>query len=270
MARTGKPPRHTPGDRRRGPPAHNRGHGAKPPAQLWLYGRHAVLGALANPRRQVSRVLAAPAFQERHGEALQGGPPPETVDRETLDGLLGPEAVHQGVAAYVRPLAPLTVEDLLALADGRERAVLAVLDEITDPRNVGAILRSAAAFGAAGMVVTRHNAALETGALAKAASGALDQVPVAEAPNLRRALEQLKEAGFWCLGLDHPAEQAMGREAPPPKTAWVLGAEGRGLRQLTARSCDSLIEIPISPAMESLNVSNAAAIALYEWFRHHG
>ncbi len=236
---------------------------------IWLYGRHPVLSALANPRRQISRVLATGTFWERFGDTVSKRTPPQIVDAETLDDLLGPEAVHQGIAAYVRPLAPMAVDDVLATAAAGETAVLLVLDEITDPRNVGAILRSAAAFGASGLIVTRHNAANETGALAKAASGALDRVPIAEAPNLRRTLEQLKEAGFWCLGLDHPAPQAIGRDLPPAKTAWVLGAEGKGLRQLTARSCDALVEIPIAEGMESLNVSNAAAIALYEWSRHH-
>lgn len=269
MAHTGRsrggnrnePPRKRPQDRRGKPESGSQ--------NIWLYGRHAVLGALANPRRQVSKVLATAAFIERFGKELSGGIPPEVVDREMLDGLVGSEAVHQGVAAYARPLPPLAVENLIAAAKDAATAVIVVLDEITDPRNVGAILRSAAAFGATGLVITRHNAANESGALAKAASGALDQVAVAEAPNLRRTIEQLKEAGFWCLGLDHPAPQRLGQEAPPARTAWILGAEGKGLRALTARSCDSLVEIPIASKMESLNVSNAAAIALYEWSRHH-
>jgi 23S rRNA (guanosine2251-2'-O)-methyltransferase len=229
-----------------------------------------VLAALANPRRQVSRLLATQAFLERHGEDLRDRRPPETVDNDMLERILGPEAAHQGIAALARPLDPLAVEELMDHAAGLDTATLLVLDEVTDPRNVGAVLRSAAAFGAAGLIVTRHNAAQETGALAKAAAGALDRVPIAEAANLRRAIEHLKEAGFWCLGLDHPAPVPLGREAPPARTAWILGAEGRGLRQLTARSCDALVEIPITAAMESLNVSNAAAIALYEWARHHG
>jgi len=208
-------------------------------------------------------------FRERLGETAGARRMPEIVDKEFLDGLLPPEASHQGVAALVRPLAPHAVEDLLHAAGEQPAACLVVLDEITDPRNVGAILRSAVAFGAAGAIVTRHNAATETGALAKAASGALDRLPIAEAPNLRRCLDRLKEASFWCLGLDHPAPRAIGEETPPARTAWVLGAEGRGIRQLTARSCDIVVEIPISADVESLNVSNAAAIALHEWARHH-
>lgn len=277
MARPGNPRRNHSSNRRQGAPQPRRGqadgrHGGDsggPVPSVWLYGRHAVLSALANPRRRVSRVLATATFAERHADALGKQAPPQIVEREVLDDLLGSDAVHQGVAAFARPLAPLSVEDLLAGTAAAEKSVLLVLDEITDPRNVGAILRSAAAFGVSGLIVTRHNAAMETGALAKAASGALDQVPIAEAPNLRRTLDQLKEAGFWCLGLDHPAPTAMGREPPPAKTAWVLGAEGKGLRQLTAKNCDSLVDIPITAAMESLNVSNAAAIALYEWARHH-
>lgn len=237
---------------------------------LWLYGRHAVLAALANPRRQVDRAIATADFQQRFAADLPRGVPVETADRAMLDDLLGPGAVHQGIAARVQPLPLLAMEDLIASLPAAGPAQVLVLDELTDPRNVGAILRSAAAFGAAGIVVTRHNSAEETGALAKAASGALDTLAIAEAGNLRRGLEQLKAAGFWCLGLDHPAPSTLGTTLPPDRLAWVLGAEGRGLRRLTAETCDELVAIPIAPAMESLNVSNAAAIALYEWCRCHG
>jgi 23S rRNA (guanosine2251-2'-O)-methyltransferase len=237
---------------------------------LWIYGRHAVFAALANPRRTVERIVATSEFQQRYATEL---PPPgqiETADRTMLDDLLGPSAVHQGVAARVRPLPLLTLDELIEALPATGPAQVVVLDEVTDPRNVGAVLRSAAAFGASGVIVTRHNAADETGALAKAASGALDSVPMAEAGNMRRGLEQLKAAGFWCLGLDHPAPATLGQSEPPDRLAWVLGAEGRGLRRLTAETCDSLVAIPIAAAMESLNVSNAAAIALYEWVRAHG
>ena len=237
--------------------------------RVLLYGRHAVLAAVANPRREITRVLAIPQMIERWGEMLGDNPRPEQVDRDMLDGLLGPDAVHQGIAAYARPLIPLAIEELIEEIDPQQRSVILLLDEVTDPRNVGAILRSAAAFGASGMVVTRHNAATETGALAKAASGALDQVPIVEAGNLRRAIEFLKEAGFWCLGLDHPASGVVGRTDIPERTAWILGAEGKGLRRLTAETCDGLLSIPITETMESLNVSTAAAIALYEWARQH-
>jgi 23S rRNA (guanosine2251-2'-O)-methyltransferase len=237
---------------------------------LWLYGRHAVLAALANPRRTVERVIATTDFQQRYAAAFPNRGLIETVERSMLDELLGPSAVHQGVAARALPLALLDIEDLIDSLPEQGKAQLVVLDEVTDPRNVGAVLRSAAAFGASGVIVTRHNAADETGALAKAASGALDSVPIAKAGNMRRGLEQLKTAGFWCLGLDHPAPTSLGQSAPPDRLAWVLGAEGRGLRRLTAETCDSLVAIPIAEEMESLNVSNAAAIALYEWVRVHG
>ncbi|MCA8929705.1 MAG: 23S rRNA (guanosine(2251)-2'-O)-methyltransferase RlmB [Alphaproteobacteria bacterium] len=240
------------------------------PRGLWLYGRHAVFAALANPRRQVERVVATAEFRQRFASEWPRPVAVETADRAQLDDLLGPGAVHQGVAARVLPLPLLAIEDLIAHLPATGPAQVLVLDEVTDPRNVGAILRSAAAFGAAGVVVTRHNAAEETGALAKAASGALDTLAVAEAGNLRRDLERLQAAGFWCLGLDHPAPSLVGAAPPPDRLAWVLGAEGRGLRRLTAETCDALVAIPIAPAMESLNVSNAAAIALYEWCRCHG
>lgn len=253
--------------RRRRP---GRSGGSSSSRALWLYGRHAVFAALANPRRTIDRVVATAEFQQRFAAALPRPVPVETVERGMLDDLLGPAAVHQGIAAHAQPLPPLVMEELIDALPPSGPAQILVLDEVTDPRNVGAMLRSAAAFGAAGVVVTRHNAADETGALAKAASGALDTLPLAEAGNLRRGLEQLKAAGFWCLGLDHPAPALLGATPPPDRLAWVLGAEGRGLRRLTAETCDSLVAIPIVEAMESLNVSNAAAIALYEWCRCHG
>lgn len=263
-------PNRRPRPRGRGGPGSSSGGGGAGSRGLWLYGRHAVFAALANPRRQVERVIATAEFRERFGADLPHTPALETVDRAMLDDLLGPGAVHQGIAARAGPLPPLAMEDLIASLPAAGPAQILVLDELTDPRNVGAILRSAAAFGAAGIVVTRHNAAEETGALAKAASGALDTLAIAEAGNLRRGLEQLKAAGFWCLGLDHPAPETLGARPPPDRAAWVLGAEGRGLRRLTAETCDSLVAIPILPAMESLNVSNAAAVALYDWCRCHG
>ena len=241
--------RSDPRRRRSGLPASGSARG------LWLYGRHAVFAALANPRREVDRVIATAEFLQRFATDLPRPVPIETADRNMLDDLLGPSAVHQGIAAQVQPLPLLDLEDLLGAIPRDSAAQILVLDEVTDPRNVGAILRSAAAFGAAGIVVTRHNAADETGALAKAASGALDTLPVAEAGNLRRGLEQMKAAGFWCLGLDHPAPALLGATPPPERLAWVLGAEGRGLRRLTAETCDSLVAIPIASAAWAMRVS---------------
>jgi 23S rRNA (guanosine2251-2'-O)-methyltransferase len=171
------------------------------------------------------------------------------------------DAPHQGVVIEVEPLEDIWLADLLAEAP--ERAVLLVLDQVTDPHNVGAILRSAAAFGAIGIVTQDRHAPPESGALAKAASGALERVPWARVVNLARALEEIAEAGFWRIGLAGEATTELKDALGPQRVALVLGAEGEGMRQNTAAHCDELARLPISPKVESLNVSNAAAIALY-------
>ncbi|HEX5321996.1 MAG TPA: 23S rRNA (guanosine(2251)-2'-O)-methyltransferase RlmB [Stellaceae bacterium] len=244
----------------------------------WLYGRHAVAAALANPARRWRR-LAVLAGQEEEAAALVAGAKAprrgegeavSSLDRAALAALLPREAVHQGWALDAEPLEQL---DLDALIDeiGRERpATLLLLDQVTDPHNVGAILRSAAAFGAAGVVVAAHNAPPVTAALAKAASGALELVPLVRAVNLARALDRLKEAGFWCCGLDEAGEDDFAALDLGPRAALVLGAEGGGLRRLVREHCDRLARLPTLPALPSLNVSNAAAVALYELARKRG
>ena len=225
---------------------------------VWLYGRHAVAAALANPRRGRLRFLA---------ESGAGGPfaahAPEIVDRATLRQVLPDGAVHQGLALLAEPLPPAGLESLFARAEGRERAAAVVLDRVQDPQNAGAVLRSAAALGALALVVPDRHAPPETGALAKAASGALETVPVIRVANLARALGAMKESGFWCVGFDARAEAALSAGALPERCALVLGAEGAGLRRLTAETCDLLLHIPMAGGAASLNVSAAAAIALY-------
>ena len=237
-------------------------------AGLWLYGIHAVEAALANPKRHVKRVLAAPATRETLGARLEKAVSArrlavEERPREEIDRMLPVGAVHQGLAIQVEPLADLDVDDAATVAPG-ERAVVVVLDQVTDPHNVGAVLRSAAAFGARAVIVTERNAPGESGALAKAASGALDLVPLVRATNLARALERLAALGYWRIGLDGTATKSLAETDTSGAVAFVLGAEGEGLRRLTAEKCDFLAKLPIDPRIESLNVSNAAAIALYE------
>jgi 23S rRNA (guanosine2251-2'-O)-methyltransferase len=244
--------------------------GAPGDGRYWIYGHHAVLAALRNPRRRRARLLltreAEAQFspeieraQERLGERLEL----VRADREQLEARLGPNAVHQGIAAEVLPLPSPALEEVLAAA-GR-RAILLVLDQVTEPQDVGAILRSAAAFGAHAVVVTQHHSPPETGSLAKAASGGLEQVPLLRVPNLVQALEGLKKAGFWCLGLAADGTEPLDRAALDGRIAFVLGAEGTGLRRLTREHCDLLVRLPTRPGLVQLNVSNAAAIALYEW-----
>jgi len=183
------------------------------------------------------------------------------ADVADLGRLVPHDAPHQGVVIEAEPLEDVWLDDILAQAS--ERSVLLVLDQVTDPHNVGAILRSAAAFGAVGIVTQDRHSPPESGALAKAASGALERVPWARVVNLARALEEIGEAGFWRIGLAGDAETNLKDALGSPRVALVLGAEGPGMRQNTREHCDALARLPISDAIESLNVSNAAAIALY-------
>ena len=243
--------------------------------RLWLHGVHPVLAALANPERQCRRLLVtaeqAERLEARIAAALagrEGRPAPEIVDRHALDNLLR-GAVHQGIAVEADPLPEAFLQDLIIRAEGRPEVLLVVLDQVTDPHNVGAILRSAAAFGADGVVTTERHAPGETPALAKSAAGALDLVPLVRVGNLARGLADLKEAGFLCIGLDSQAGQDVDEVPVPDRRALVLGAEGAGMRRLTRDVCDVLVRIPMATradggeAFDSLNVSNAAAIALF-------
>ena len=225
---------------------------------VWLYGRHAVAAALANPGRRRVRLLA-----ESGAAAAFADHEPDIVDRAALRQVLPDGAVHQGAALLAEPLPDAGLDSLLAGAESRKRAAVVVLDRVQDPQNVGAILRSAAAFGALGMVIPARRAPPETGALAKAASGALERVPVIRAVNLARALAAMKDAGFWCVGFAADSETALSPGALPDRCALVLGAEGAGLRRLTAETCDLVLRIPMADGAASLNVSAAAAIALY-------
>ena len=247
---------------------HRSGH-----QSVWLYGRHAVLAALANPERRIERLLATDEVARRHAaeiaaacvKAGRTGFSPIAVSREELNQRLPEGAVHQGIAALATPLEEPALEDVLARC--AESALVLALDQVTDPHNVGAILRTAAAFGVAGMVTTERHAPAETGVLAKSASGALEIVPLVRTVNLARALDQLKEAGFWIYGLDEQGDVALGQVDFAGRVCIVLGAEGEGLRRLTAEKCDRLVTIATSQALAALNVSNAGAIVVYEWAR---
>ncbi len=224
-----------------------------------LWGRHAVEAALRNPARRLLRLVAT-------AEALSRLelPPGLVVEQGTaadLQRLVPRDAPHQGLVLETAPLEGAWLEDLLvAPAPARP---LVVLDQATDPQNVGAILRSAAAFGAVGLVTQDRRCPPESGALARAAAGALERVPWARVVNLARALEEMARAGFWRVGLAADAAIALGEALPAGPVALVLGAEGEGLRANTRAHCDALARLPIAPEVESLNVSVAAGIALY-------
>ena len=232
-------------------------HGSANRPRLW--GRHAVAAALDNPARKVLRAWATretAAFMQFPKEVAL-----TLAEAPDLARLVPADAPHQGVVVEVEPLDDVWLDGLLH--DAPERGVLLVLDQVTDPHNVGAILRSAAAFGAIGIVTQDRHSPPESGALAKAASGALERVPWARVVNLARALEEIGEAGFWRIGLTGDAETQLKDALGSPRVALVLGAEGPGLRPNTREHCDALARLPISDAVESLNVSNAAAVALY-------
>jgi 23S rRNA (guanosine2251-2'-O)-methyltransferase len=237
--------------------SHTSSHGSANRPRFW--GRHAVAAALDNPNR---RVLKAWATQE--AATLMNLPPEVILTRAEvtdLARLVPNDAPHQGVVIEVEPLEDIWLGDLLSEAD--EKATLLVLDQVTDPHNVGAILRSAAAFGAIAIVTQDRHSPPEGGALAKAASGALERVPWVRVVNLARALDEMAEVGFWRIGLAGDARMTLGEALGPQKVAMVLGAEGAGMRQNIREHCDALAKLPITDAVESLNVSNAAAISLY-------
>ena len=244
--------------------------------EAWVYGRHAVTAALANPERRWRRLVVL-AGQEAEARALvasaraqqRGGDKiVQLVDHNGLTALLPAAAVHQGLALEVEPLAGRTLEDMLQhVGEAAGRAVIVVLDRPGDPHNVGAVLRSAAAFGALAVVIPGHGAPPIGGALAKAASGALESVPLVRVVNLARAIDRLKEAGFWICGLVETAPQPLAELDLGERIALVLGSEGSGMRRLVSARCDIVARLPTRPEQPTLNVSNAAAVALYELAR---
>ena len=238
--------------------------------EFWIYGRHATLAALANPHRSCRRLLLTVA-----AAAVAGGdlfrlyhsydhlPQIEIVEKYMLEKIV-PGVSHQGIAAQVIPLKQRSLFTIIESLLKKEKALIVVLDQMTDPRNIGAVLRSADAFGAMAVVMQDLHAPSETGALARAASGSLEHVPLARTINIARTLEMFKAAGFWIIGLEVTASLSLAQTTRANRIALVLGSEGRGLRQLVRAQCDSLACLPITGAVQSLNVSNAAAVALYE------
>jgi 23S rRNA (guanosine2251-2'-O)-methyltransferase len=231
-----------------------------PASRPRFYGRHAVLAALANPERTVRKLWGT-----REALAALDIPPviPITyADVADLARLVPGDAPHQGLVAEVEPLEDIWLGDLLQQG-ADDRRPLVVLDQVTDPHNVGAVLRSAAAFDALGIITQDRHSPPESGSLARSASGTLETVPWVRVVNLARALEEIAEAGFWRIGLTGHAKGTLGEVMGEGRIALVLGAEGEGMRQNTETHCDELARLPISPKVESLNVSNAAAVALY-------
>jgi 23S rRNA (guanosine2251-2'-O)-methyltransferase len=263
----------------RHPPTSPGADSGRIPLERWIYGRHAVAAALANPQRRWHR-LAALARHEAEARALVSAAlarrcsddePIRVLDRSDFTALLPEDAVHQGLALAVEPLAEPDLEDVLRRAATLSgRSIIVLLDQVSDPHNVGAVLRSASAFGALAVVLTVHRTPPAAGALAKAASGALESVPLVRVVNLARALDQLKEAAFWICGLDETASQTLAAVDLGERVALVLGAESGGMRRLVRERCDYLARLPTRTRQLTINVSSAAAVALYELVRNRG
>jgi len=242
---------------------HRRPGGPSPKGQgIRFWGRHAVLAALGNPERRVKRIWGT---REAIGQLdLPSALPVSYADVTDLARLVARDAPHQGLVVEVDPLdSPYLGDILQEESDAGSRRPIVVLDQVTDPHNIGAVLRSAAAFDAAAIVTQDRHSPPESGVIARAASGALETVPWVRVVNLSRALEEIAEAQYWRIGLTGNTETTLGETLDGSKVALVLGSEGDGMRHNVMEHCDVLARLPISPRMESLNISNAAAIALY-------
>lgn len=231
--------------------------------QLIIYGRHAVISALKNPKRKIQKLLIT-AENRMEIDKLGLKMTYSVIDKKDFAKILPEDAVHQGFALYCQRLESCDITDLTALAENKEKCHILILDQVTDPQNIGAIIRSCAAFETLGLVVQDKNSPLESGAMDKAAAGTMEFVPVARVTNLSRAIETLKNSGFWVMGMDGYADTTIDKINKSGKIAIVMGSEGKGMRRLVQENCDSSVKLPISPNVESLNVSTAAAIALYE------
>ncbi|HEY0330105.1 MAG TPA: 23S rRNA (guanosine(2251)-2'-O)-methyltransferase RlmB [Rhodopseudomonas sp.] len=231
---------------------------SRPDGPAILYGWHTVVAALGNPQRRIRKLLLSEnAARRLADENIDTRVPPEIVRPSLIDQRLGPDAVHQGLLAEADPLQPPELDAL------PQQGIVLVLDQITDPHNVGAILRSAAAFAVKAIVTTARHSPEATGVLAKSASGALELVPMVSVQNLARALTELNERGFQTVGLDSEGGDDLSTIPLTQPLALVLGAEGKGLRQLTRQTCSALARLDMPGEIKSLNVSNAAALALY-------
>ena len=231
---------------------------------VYLYGKHVVELAVKNPRRNVKEI-----YVTKETLAEMNFPkdlPIRPADRHLLDSLVGQGAVHQGVVAKCDPLPQVDLKEFIKTVENKDKCLVVILDQVTDPHNVGAIIRSAVAFYASAVIMPEAGAPAETGVLAKSASGATELIPLIRVANLARTMDMLKKAEFWCVGLDGYAKEYITDRKLPKKCVMVLGAED-GMRHLTMENCDMVVKLPMNPDIESLNVSNAAAVAMYEWNR---
>lgn len=239
-----------------------------------LFGVHAVTEAWVNPKRHIHTLYITDKAMDGFDKALKTAhdrglkrPNPTIIDKNTLDQALPHGSVHQGIALNCKALDEIDIHDIIRAEEPKERSVLVMLDQVTDPHNVGAIIRSASAFGASGMIMQRKHAPELKGVLAKTACGGVEHLPVAYETNLTRSIEALQEAGYFAIGLCEHTEESVSRLNEYQKMVLVLGAEGDGLRRLVREQCDLLVRLPTAPPIASLNVSNAAAVTLFASLR---
>lgn len=237
-------------------------------ASFYLYGKHAIEAAIKNKNRKIISLFCTPenasALQNLCSKASRNNLPLKIVEKKEIDKLLSADVVHQGFAAQVKPLEARPLEDICALASSKKNCHLLILDQVTDPQNIGAIIRSCVAFDALALIVQDKNSPLESGAMAKASAGTIEHLPIVRVTNLARALDVLKKEGFWIIGMDGYAKTSLDKMDKSGKIAVVMGSEGKGMRRLIEEGCDATVRLPISEKVESLNVSTAAAITLYE------
>jgi len=241
-----------------------------PKVKVDLFGMHAVSQAWMNPKRHIHELYITDKALDSFDSALKSAraqglkrPDPQIIEKSALDSVLPQGSVHQGIGLNCQALEEMDVDDIIRAEAPKERSILMMLDQVTDPHNVGAIIRSAAAFGAGGMIMQKKHAPDLRGVLAKTACGGVEHVPVAYETNLTRSIETLQEAGYFAIGLAEEGTQSLNDFKTHEKLVIVLGAEGDGLRRLIREQCDSLVALPTQPPIGSLNVSNAAVVALY-------
>ncbi|MBR2299423.1 MAG: 23S rRNA (guanosine(2251)-2'-O)-methyltransferase RlmB [Alphaproteobacteria bacterium] len=236
--------------------------------QVVLYGRHAVFSALKNPKRKVLKILVSHENEAEFRREFQNLPY-QSASKKEIEKLAGQNAVHQGYALLTYPLEQMFLEDLISETADKQKCHVLILDQVTDPQNIGAIMRSAAAFNTTAIIVQDKNAPQESGAMAKASAGTIEFMPMVRVTNLSRAIEALKKADFWIVGMDGYAKQKLEDVDKNAKLAVIMGSEGSGMRRLIEESCDIKVRLPMNERVESLNVSVAAGIVLYELNKTH-
>ena len=236
--------------------------------KIVIYGKHPVIAALKNSRRKIFKIYTDAGnidlIQKLCNENNLDKILIHNLDKTGFDNLLPNGEVHQGMAILTQPLPPVFIEDIIEKSKDKENCNVVILDGVTDPHNVGAIVRTAAAFDSLAIIMQEKNAPYETGVLAKSAVGTLENMPICKVTNISRAIEKLQKAEFWTVGMDGYAKKTLAELKLSGKIAIVMGSEGKGMRKLVEENCDMTAKLPISENVESLNVSNACAIALYE------